>query len=72
MEQVADELLILTQGTLYPALVRLEQDGWIKGTWRKTDSNREEKYFGLTKAGLRGWSRKPGGGGKWQCLWTSC
>ena len=53
LEQISDELLKVNQGTLYPALVRLEQNGWIKGTWGKTESNREAKYYALTKAGLR-------------------
>jgi PadR family transcriptional regulator, regulatory protein PadR len=53
LEQVSDELLKVNQGTLYPALVRLEQDGWIKGTWGKTESNREAKYYAVTKAGLK-------------------
>lgn len=54
LEQVSGELLKVNQGTLYPALVRLEQNGWIKGTWGKTDSNREAKYYAVTKAGLKG------------------
>src|SRR5437588_10989658 len=54
IEQVADHPLLLNQGTLYPALVRLEQKGWIKGTWQKTESNREAKYYAITKAGVRG------------------
>ncbi len=45
LEQMADHPLMLNQGTLYPALVRLEQRGWIKGSWRKTESNREAKYL---------------------------
>lgn len=53
LEQVSDELLKVNQGTLYPALVRLEQNGWIKGTWGKTESNREARYYAVTKAGLR-------------------
>jgi transcriptional regulator len=53
LEQISDELLKVNQGTLYPALVRLEQNGWIKGTWGKTESNREAKYYAVTKAGLR-------------------
>lgn len=53
LEQVSDELLKVNQGTLYPALVRLEQNGWIKGAWGKTESNREAKYYAVTKAGLR-------------------
>ena len=51
LHQVSDQLLNLNQGTLYPALVRLEQYGWIKGTWGRTESNREAKYYAITKAG---------------------
>ena len=54
LEQVAEPSLRLNQGTLYPALVRLEQKGWIKGTWQRTESNREAKYYAITKAGVRG------------------
>lgn len=53
LEQIAEQPLRLNQGTLYPALVRLEQRGWIKGTWRTTESNREAKYYAITKAGTR-------------------
>src|SRR5262247_687510 len=53
LEQVAEHPLMLNQGTLYPALVRLEQKGWIKGTWQRTESNREAKYYDITKAGTR-------------------
>jgi transcriptional regulator len=53
IEQVSDDLIRLNQGTLYPALVRLEQQGWIKGTWGKTEKNREAKYYAITKAGLK-------------------
>jgi PadR family transcriptional regulator, regulatory protein PadR len=53
LEQVADHPLSLNQGTLYPALVRLEQRGWIKGEWQKTENNREAKYYAITKAGGR-------------------
>jgi transcriptional regulator len=51
LEQVSESLLNLNQGTLYPALVRLEQYGWIKGSWGRTESNREAKYYAITKAG---------------------
>jgi PadR family transcriptional regulator PadR len=54
LEQTADHRLTLNQGTLYPALVRLEQKGWIKGTWQRTESNREAKYYRITRAGQRG------------------
>jgi len=53
LEQVSDNLLNLNQGTLYPALVRLEQYGWIKGTWGKTDNNRDAKYYAITRAGQK-------------------
>ena len=53
LEQVADHPFALNQGTLYAALTRLEQKGWIKGTWQRTESNREAKYYALTKSGGR-------------------
>ena len=53
LEQVSEHPFTLNQGTLYPALVRLEQKGWIKGSWQKTEHNREAKYYGITKAGER-------------------
>jgi transcriptional regulator len=51
LQQVSEDLLHLNQGTLYPALVRLEQQGRIKGTWGKTENNREAKFYAITKAG---------------------
>ncbi len=53
IEQVSGEALTLNQGTLYPALVRLEQKGFIRGAWKTTENNREAKYYDLTKAGAR-------------------
>jgi transcriptional regulator len=53
LQQVSDSLLNLNQGTLYPALVRLDQYGWIKGTWGKTENNREAKYYSITNAGQK-------------------
>jgi PadR family transcriptional regulator, regulatory protein PadR len=53
IEQMAGQQLVLNQGTLYPALVRLEQRGWIEGTWQRTENNREAKYYGITEAGVR-------------------
>jgi transcriptional regulator len=58
LAQVSDHPLSLNQGTLYPALVRLEQQGWIKGTWGRTESNREAKFYGITKAGERELARQ--------------
>src|SRR5713101_1290247 len=53
LQQVSEDLLNLNQGTLYPALVRLEQQGWIKGKWGKTESHREAKFYSLTTAGQK-------------------
>ena len=58
LTQVSDHPLSLNQGTLYPALVRLEQKGWIKGTWRKTESNRDAKYYSITRSGARELTRR--------------
>ena len=51
IQQISDDLLHLNQGTLYPALVRLEQQGRIKGTWGTTETNREAKFYAITGAG---------------------
>jgi transcriptional regulator len=53
LQQVSEDLLQLNQGTLYPALVRLEQQGRIKGTWGKTENHREAKFYSITKAGAK-------------------
>ena len=51
LQQVSEDLLCLNQGTLYPALIRLEQQGRIKGVWGKTENNRDAKFYSLTKEG---------------------
>ena len=51
LAQVSDHPLSLNQGTLYPALVRLEQKGWIQGAWQKTENNRDAKFYSITKSG---------------------
>jgi PadR family transcriptional regulator PadR len=53
LEQVSEHPFTLNQGTLYPALVRLEQRGWIKGAWQTTENGREANFYGITKAGAR-------------------
>src|SRR3954471_21424921 len=53
LAQVSDHPLSLNQGTLYPALVRMEQKGWIKGAWGRTESHREAKFYSLTRADER-------------------
>jgi PadR family transcriptional regulator len=51
IEQVSENLLYLNQGTLYPALLRLEQKGWIRSKWGASENNRRARYYSLTKAG---------------------
>ena len=58
LEQVSDHPFTLNQGSLYPALVRLEQRGWIKGTWGKNVRGREAKFYGITRAGERALGRE--------------
>jgi DNA-binding PadR family transcriptional regulator len=50
---VSEDLLQLNQGTLYPALLRVEQKGWISSEWRITENNRRAKYYSLTSAGKK-------------------
>ena len=58
LQQVADDPFPLNQGTMYAALVRLEQKGWIAGAWERSDNNREAKYYRITKAGARALERQ--------------
>lgn len=51
IQEVSGAALQVTQGALYPALHRLEQQGWISAKWRTTDTGREAKFYQLTKAG---------------------
>jgi transcriptional regulator len=53
IEQVSEDALQVTQGALYPALHRLEQQGWISSKWTRTETGREAKFYQLTKAGGR-------------------
>ena len=53
IEQVARGSLALNQGTIYPALLRLEQKGWIKSEWGTSDNNRRARFYEITKAGKK-------------------
>ena len=53
LQQVSEDALNLNQGTIYPALVRIEQNGWTRGSWGKTENNREAKFYEITKAGQK-------------------
>ena len=51
IQQISQEVLQVTQGALYPALHRLEQQGWLRAEWRKSETGRDAKYYALTRAG---------------------
>jgi transcriptional regulator len=53
IEQVSGDALSLNQGTIYPALLRLEQRGWIKSEWGTSESNRRAKFYTLSRPGRR-------------------
>ena len=53
IEQVSDELLTVEEGSLYPALHRMEQNGWVRAEWAVTESSRKAKYYTLTAAGKK-------------------
>jgi PadR family transcriptional regulator len=53
MQQVSRDVLRVNQGSLYPALYRLEQEGWIGAEWGASENNRRAKFYRLTKAGRR-------------------
>ena len=53
LQQVSGDVLQLNQGTLYPALLRLEQRGWIASKWGTSDNNRRARFYSLTRAGRR-------------------
>lgn len=53
IQQASQDALLLNQGTLYPALVRLEQRGWIRSKWGISENNRRARFYSLTKAGRK-------------------
>lgn len=53
VQQVSSDVLCIQQGSLYPALHRLERRGWIKARWGTSDNNRRARYYELTRAGQR-------------------
>src|SRR5205823_8094893 len=65
LDQLADHPFPLNQGTLYVALVRLEQKGWIKGAWQTTEAGREAKFYSITRSGARALERQTE---RWQRL----
>jgi PadR family transcriptional regulator PadR len=53
IQQISSDVLKIQQGSLYPALHRLERSGWIKARWAASENNRRAKYYELTKSGLK-------------------
>ena len=60
IQQISDGMLDLNQGTLYPALLRLEQRGWISSKWGASEKNRRAKFYDLTKSGRKQIARETG------------
>jgi len=58
IEQVSGDQLRMNQGTLYPALLRLEQNGWVASEWGTSDNNRRAKFYSLTRAGRKQLARE--------------
>jgi len=58
IEQVSRELLQLNQGTLYPALLRMEQEGWIASKWGASENNRKAKFYSISAAGRKQLARE--------------
>jgi PadR family transcriptional regulator PadR len=61
IQQVSENLLHLNQGTLYPALLRLEQKGWISSKWGTSENNRRARFYSLTKSGRKQLAREAEG-----------
>jgi PadR family transcriptional regulator PadR len=64
IEEVSGDTLVLNQGTIYPALLRMEQRGWIRSDWGKSENNRRARFYTITSRGRRqlvsaieGWQR---------------
>jgi transcriptional regulator len=53
IEQIAEGMLALNQGTIYPALLRLEQKGWISSEWGTSENNRRARFYSITRAGRK-------------------
>jgi transcriptional regulator len=53
IEQISGDLLQLNQGTLYPALLRMEQEGWVASKWGASEKNRKAKFYSITASGRR-------------------
>jgi PadR family transcriptional regulator, regulatory protein PadR len=53
VQQISEDVLVVNQGSLYPALIRLEEQGWIASEWGTSENNRKAKFYSLTRAGRK-------------------
>ena len=53
IQQISQDVLVVNQGSLYPALIRLEEQGWIASEWGTSENNRKAKFYSLTRAGRK-------------------
>ena len=68
LKQISGDVLQVSDGSLYPALHKLEQEGWIKAVWKPTENNRRAKFYELTRSGRRELGRESA---NWQRLSTA-
>src|SRR2546421_1067625 len=68
LKQIPGEVLQVSDGSLYPALHKLEQEGWIKAVWKPTENNRRAKFYELTRPGRKELERETA---NWQRLSTA-
>src|SRR5258707_13992630 len=68
IQQISQDVFQITQGALYPALHRLEQQGWLRAEWRKSGTGRDAKFYALTRAGRAQLEKELA---KWQRLSTA-
>jgi PadR family transcriptional regulator len=68
LKQVSDDVLQVSDGSLYPALHKLEQEGWISAEWKPSENNRRAKFYSLTRAGRRQLDRETA---NWERLSTA-
>jgi len=68
LKQISGEVLQVSDGSLYPALHKLEQEGWIKADWKPTENNRRAKFYELTRSGRKELERETA---NWQRLSTA-
>ena len=68
LKQISGDVLQVSDGSLYPALHKLEQEGWIKALWKPTENNRRAKFYELTRSGRKALERESA---NWQRLSTA-